>query len=309
MRHVLVAFGSAVLASGMLASAQPASAADDTWVSATGADAGDCPIAAPCRTLRYALAQTTAGGTIIILASGRYGPVHIAKSVHIIAEGVAAEITRAGNCGAAICVEAGSNDVISLRGLTISLSDSQKDAIRFSSGGALDVDRCTVEGNLRYGVLFSPSTSAKLYVADSRFSVGTAAAQIGSTGGVQHVLFNKVSSHNSLHGIGVGGFGSTGSIVATVRDSAIGSFWGSGIGVYTDGGAVAIELMIDRTVIANGAYGVDIVSGQNANVRMGDSTLSGHQIGGVNGAVASYGTNKVVQSVDGIAIPNVIPMK
>ena len=309
MRHVIAALSSAILVGALLANAQPASAADDTWVSVTGADAGDCTITAPCRTLRYALAQTTAGGTIAILSSGRYAPVRITKSVHIMADGVEAEIIGAGNCGAAICIDVGANDAVSLRGLTISLDDSQKDAIRFSSGGSLDVDHCSVQGNSRYGILFSPSTSARLHVADSKFAVGTAAAQIGSTGGVQHVLFDKVSSHNSLHGMGIGGFGSTGSIVATVRDSMIGSFWGSGIAVYTNDGAVPVELMIDRTVIAGGGYGVDIVSGQNANVRMGDSTLTGQGIGGVNGAVASYGTNKVVQSVDGIAIPNVIPMK
>ena len=307
MRFVLASLFSAILASALLGHTAPAFAADDTWVSATGTDAGACAITAPCRSLRYALAQTTAGGTITILTPGRYAPVRINKSVHIMAAGVEAVIFGAASCGAAVCINAGPNDVVSLRGLTVNVDEPLKHGILFASGGGLELDRCVVRAYSGSGLLFSPGTAARLHVADSHFWGGYASAHISPTGGVQHVVFDRVFSEAGLHGFQFGG-GAVGSIVATVRESKIFPS-GSGIGVITANGAVPIELMIERSVFANSSYGIEILSQQNALVRVGESTFSGHDLEGVGGFVDSYGTNKVVAAIDGVAIPNVIPLK
>ena len=52
-----------------------------TYVSTRGSDANPCTRGAPCLTFQGALAKTTAGGEILALNSGDFGPVTITQSV------------------------------------------------------------------------------------------------------------------------------------------------------------------------------------------------------------------------------------
>ena len=312
MRSLACALGLAAFIG--VAEVPPVLAADDTWVSATGTDAGDCAIGAPCLSLRYALAQTSAGGSITVLSSGRYGPVNITKSVNIIAEGVEARITRGGPCGAAVCIKAGANDVVSLRGLTIQVDDYQKDGIAFLSGRSLQLDKCSVGGITRFGIFFNPDAPAELMIFDSKIGAMGEAIHLAPRSGMQRVILDRVQLHDSLHGLVFGSYGAAGSIRVMLRDSMIVNISGSGIIVDTGGGAVPNDLIVDRTVLANNSYGIDIRSGQNARIRMGDSIISGHSIASISpyGSIASYGTNKVAGNADygadGAPLPT-IPLK
>ena len=68
--------------------------APTTYVATYGSDANSCSLGLPCRTFSGALAQTNAGGQIVVLDSGGYGAVKIDKSVSIVApEGVYAGIS------------------------------------------------------------------------------------------------------------------------------------------------------------------------------------------------------------------------
>ena len=65
-----------------------------TAVSVTGLDTNACTPALPCRTFAAAQMQTNAGGEIIALDSGGYGPITVTKSLSVIAApGVYAGIT------------------------------------------------------------------------------------------------------------------------------------------------------------------------------------------------------------------------
>src|ERR671934_1739865 len=89
-----------------------------TFVSTSGSDANPCDRATPCRSFGAAIANTTAGGEVIVLDSGGYGPVTITKAVSIIAPpGIYAGITALS--GDAIDVSAGTSDKVTLRGLTL----------------------------------------------------------------------------------------------------------------------------------------------------------------------------------------------
>jgi hypothetical protein len=83
MRAIPSAFASllflALFASTSMAQAQR------TFVSGLGSDGNPCTRAAPCRTLTTALAQTNAGGELIVLDSAGYGAFAIGKSVSVIA--------------------------------------------------------------------------------------------------------------------------------------------------------------------------------------------------------------------------------
>ena len=86
------------------------------WVSAvSGSDANPCTHTAPCLTFAGALANTTTGGEIDVLAPGDYGPVTITKAVSIYNDGtgVAGALATSGTSG--ITVIAGASDASSAR--------------------------------------------------------------------------------------------------------------------------------------------------------------------------------------------------
>ena len=55
----------------------------------TGIDQGTCPRTAPCLTFTYAVGQTPAGGEVVALDAGGFGPVTITKSITISSGGPA----------------------------------------------------------------------------------------------------------------------------------------------------------------------------------------------------------------------------
>src|ERR1700690_760179 len=155
------------LAAGMIAllvASSPALAvgtASRTFVSGTGADTGVCPVTTPCRTFAYALTQTAPSGEIIVLSSAGYGPVTITQSVSIINTSNFAGVTVASGNG--ITINAGVNDSVTLRGLTVDGAGTGSNGIVFNSGGKLTIDQCnlmnfvgnTSTGN---GVLIQPTS-------------------------------------------------------------------------------------------------------------------------------------------------------
>ena len=254
MRHFFLALGLATLIVGTAADTPPAFAADDTWVSATGGDSGACAITTPCRTVNYALAQTTAGGTITILSSGRYDPATITKSVHIMADGVEAVFTKIGACDAVICIDAGPGDVVSLHGITIQVPSPHvccSSGIRFINGAGLHLNKCVVAGATTFAVSYEPNSPSHLHVFDSNLSAAGVGVEVGASGGPVHSVFDRSEMHDGNQGFQFNGVG-VGSIQATIRNSLIANHHGHSILVYSDSTTpVPINLMVDHSVIAN----------------------------------------------------------
>jgi len=105
MEHVPLAPGSfraasAMLLCGLPLAATPAfGASQRTFVASTGVDLGNltCSLALPCRTFNTAIANTLAGGEVVILDTAGYGPMTIDKSIKIIGpSGVYGRNQRAG---------------------------------------------------------------------------------------------------------------------------------------------------------------------------------------------------------------------
>jgi hypothetical protein len=92
--------------------------ASRTWVSAFGYDANPCSRTAPCRTFAGAIAKTAAGGEIDVLDRGEFGAVTITTALTIDGGGgQVASVAVASEHG--IKVQAGANDVVTLRNLRI----------------------------------------------------------------------------------------------------------------------------------------------------------------------------------------------
>src|SRR5512143_3979157 len=82
------------MAVGVLGLAGTALAAQRTFVASYGSDANPCSVTQPCRGFAAAILQADAGGEVVVLDSGGYGPVTIGKSIALIApEGVYAGIS------------------------------------------------------------------------------------------------------------------------------------------------------------------------------------------------------------------------
>ena len=69
-------------------------------VAVSGNDLNPCTVASPCRSFAVALAHTVAGGEVIALESGGYGPFTVTQSVTVSgAPGVHAAITATSGNG------------------------------------------------------------------------------------------------------------------------------------------------------------------------------------------------------------------
>ena len=211
MKHniIIVTVGLALAA---MLSAVPAQAQlQHTFVSSKGSDANNCSLAAPCRHLQTALAATLAGGEILILDSAGYNnatTVTINKAISIVAPpGIEAEIAPPSG-GHGIAINAGANDAVSLRGLTIDGAGVGGHGIAFISGKSLTINNCVVRNMGSSGIGMSPSTDSKIVVSNTvvadNANHGIYVQPIG-----QHIvsaLFNHVEAYNN-GGVGIGVYG------------------------------------------------------------------------------------------------------
>jgi hypothetical protein len=286
-----------VIVCGLLGHAAAAWAANETWVSGTGTDTGNCNITAPCKTFAYAYGFTNGGGTLNVLFSGNFGPLTIAKSISIVAQGVEAVISTAAG-GAAIKVVGSADKIVSLRGLTIDLLGTNNIGINFVSGGALHVHDSVIR-KATDGIRFAPASgTSELYVADSMIAnTSLNGIEVNPTGsGGAKVVLDRVRVENSADaGIRFSGLSTTGSITATVRDSV--SAGNAGFSILAgEASSGTTTVMIDRSAAVNNGTGI-FASGAGATIRIGDSTVSGNNVNGLqtfnSGVIDSYGTNKV----------------
>jgi hypothetical protein len=122
-------------------------------------------------------------------------------------------------------------------------------------------------------------------------------------------MLDRVRVENTLSvGIFFSGTPTSGSITATVRDSAAAGNGSEGI-LATELGSGTTDVMIDRSAAVNNSVGIK-ASGAGATILIGDSTVSGNASGALSttggGVINSYQTNKMT----GIGVPtNIIVMK
>jgi hypothetical protein len=265
------------------------------WVSATGNDTNDCNQATPCRTLAGALSRVSAGGEIDILDSGDFGPVTIDKSVTLVSAGPLAGI-QAG-AGNAITINAGPNDKVVLRGLTLDGLGTGANGISFLAGGALYVENCTVNGFAQYGIEFAPTSGGgKLFVTDTVLRNDGS----GVTGGGLHLLatggpgfvaaVDGLRSENNVFGVKAENLGTI-----TIRNSFAGGNGYSGFSASAPSGPGTVKMLIGDSVSThNGTSG--ILANGLATVTLSDVVVTDNPNGLTatsGGQILSFGNNKV----------------
>lgn len=263
-----------------------------TFVSGLGNDNNPCTASQPCRTLNAALLLTAAGGEIYVLDSADYGPVTINKALTIASDGAVAGVLATSGVG--IAISAGSNDVVTLRGLNIDGGTTGNVGIQFNAGKALNVQKSVLRGFVNAGLYFAPSGASTIFVSDTTATknAGNGIIVTGSTGGT----LNRVTATSNGAGILASGIATKITISDTVSSN-------NNYGLAATGA----EVMVRNSTFSNNSVGIS--ADQSGMVRVGLSTITANATGwqASNGAqVQSYGNNGVSgNSADGSATATV----
>lgn len=164
--RILRSFSTAALLIGLSTAVH--AQATRTWVSGVGDDANPCSRTAPCKTFAGAISKTAACGEISVLDPGGFGAVTITKSITINGTGSLAGILSAGTSG--VIVNAGANDTIILREISINGSCTGLNGIRYLAGKTLMVDHCSIygiRGNPGRGIDVALASNGNLTVLDT----------------------------------------------------------------------------------------------------------------------------------------------
>lgn len=267
-----------------------------SFVSGHGSDTNPCTLTSPCRTFAQALTMTNAGGEIDMLDPAGYGSMTITKAISIVNDGVGTVGVIVPSSGTGILVNAGVNDAISLRGLSIEGNGIGQTGIQFSAGKSLTIENCVIRHVTGDAIDFNPNASSSLAVSNSLFAdnggTGTFVAPSGS-GGVTAVFNHVETNDNAVGGIFMDGAGSIGTITATVSESVAARNATFGFLAETSSGHAPTTLMLVRSVAANNNIGIE-AQGNGAALRVAQSTVTGSPASGwlINGGIIySYGDN------------------
>jgi hypothetical protein len=280
----------------LVASSPVLAASARTFVSGIGDDVGSCPVTAPCRTFAFALTQTAPSGEIIVLGSAGYGTLTINQAVSIINVGFVAGVTVA-NGADGITINAGTNDAVVLRGLTVDGGGTGANGIVFNSGSALTVDQCNVMNfaggsMIGIGIVIQPTAGNHTVAitnttADHNQFIGVLYGATGSTATTALVL-DHVSAKNNGIGVDINNaVSAAGGVVTASISNTVAS--GNGTGFVFKNANVSLDLSY---ATSNSMTGVDLAGGTLA---VGRSVIAYNVTGLLNNGatVNSYGDNRI----------------
>ena len=263
--HALFRFASLLVCSLAFTALAYAQAPQRTFVSAQRGDdantANNCSVTLPCRSFNTAIGVVRAGGEVVALDSGGYGPFTASKAVTVTGPtGVYVAISA--TTGNAITVSAAATDTVVLRGLTLT-GIGGVNGIDVTSVGDLHVEGCVISGftdssECQCGFdgngIFVNLTAdgSRIFIKDTitRNNDGNGVRIQTNTGVVRASIDNCRSERNRYHGF----FAHHNSRVTINRSVASGN---SDVGFFTFShisGAPA-ELSCQECVASNNRYG------------------------------------------------------
>ena len=289
-----------------------------SYVSISGNDNNDCslpvgtPPQGPCLTMARALAQTVAGGEVVIGSPGFLNFFALAttinKSVHI-SNGSGAEAYFGGHDFAtppspAITINAGAGDIVSLRGLTIDGEGAGTTGVLIQHASAVHIQNCVIrnfEGTFPWGIVDASSSNSALFVSDTLIynngsTPGTGGLLIQPTGtGSVRATLDRAHLENNVVGLWVDGRLTTGTgSRVLLRDSVVTGNATDGIDVVSAAGKAPAFLLVEHTTsLHNGGIGIH-ADGPHATILLKDNTITqnGTGISATNsGQLISYGNN------------------
>ncbi|WP_158818601.1 right-handed parallel beta-helix repeat-containing protein [Methylocapsa sp. S129] len=257
-----------------LATTQATSAAtlNRAWVSGHGNDVAGCSAPTnPCRSLQYVVTDVIApGGEIDILDPAGYGAVTIPFALSIVNDGVGTAGVQA-TSGAAITINAGLTDTVTLRGLDIDGLGSGAYGVLMNSGGVLTVVNCVIRHFTSTGVNIAPGS-------------GTTTVSISNT----------IASDNGYAGIGFDPSG-TGIVNGVISQTTVANNAHYGVSIFNYGGGSASATIVD-SLASNNVFGFGAENAA-ASLLLGHSVATGNSQAGVyltaSATGQTYGDNKL----------------
>jgi hypothetical protein len=271
----------ASIATLLLATAAHAQATR-TWVSGVGDDANPCSRTAPCKTFAGAISKTAAGGEISVLDPGGFGVVTITKAITINGDGTLAGILSAGTNG--VIVNAGVNDRVVLRNISINGVGTGLNGIRFLAGKNLLLDHVSMSGFTTTGV-------------DMATNVGLATS-------IPTLQMIDSTITNTPTGIKVANVAAGGLALVNLDRVRI-------EGLTTAGGAAIDVLAGGRVSVSNSVVSNNLGNGIRANASTAVANVEGCQLAfnsatavnaAVSGADIRLSNNEIYNNTTGIAI-------
>ncbi len=276
------------------------------FVSKDGNDTNGCfDPALPCKSVFGALSKVDAGGEIDVLDAITDAELVISTSVVI--NGGASQGGSISGIGTvpAISITAGSSDVVTLRNLNFNLCahcSSTASGILFRSGAALHLDNVRVYGFGKYGVEFTPTGNAKLFVKDSTIGDNSGGGVYVKPSGTASVLASLVGVTLTRNAFGLRVEDRS---KATVRDSVANQNRANAFVAVSSTGAAEINIEASQAT-ENAGCGAT-TSGTGATVRISQVGIFDNACG-VGPRVFSYGNNEIDGNTSNGA-PSPIPLK
>jgi hypothetical protein len=267
-----------------------------TWVSGVGDDANPCSRTAPCKTFAGAISKTADCGEIDALDPGGFGAVTITKSITIDGTGTLAGILASLTTG--VIVNAPTDKVITLRGLSINGACNGIRGINFIQGKTLNVEDCVIFRFTNEGILVNlTNTGSSLNVRNSviRDNTGDGIGTITSSASLK---VKTTLDNVRLSGNGNGLHAKSGSLV-TARNCVFSN--NTGNGVFVDGTAAFAAVHVWQSQISlNGSNGClagqagPSGSGLTIAQNMIDRNTGFGVTTGTGGSVATFGNNSII---------------
>ena len=264
-----------------------------TWVSGVGDDANPCSRTAPCLTWQGAIDKTAAGGEIDALDPGGFGAVTITKQITLDGGGFVAGILASTGLDG-IVINAGANDVVTLRGLDINGNGTGANGVKIMTARVVNIEQSRIYGFGSIGINATGTLIGDVWVKDTRISDCTqfdpAIAVDGTAGAVRAVL-NNVEVHHCETGLFV-----THGAVVTARNSDFSQNRSLGVGAFS--GAL---VTLDSGSVSECGEGVR----SGSTIRLTNMSILDNAIGLFvleGGSIVSFNNNRFRgNTVDGTA--------
>jgi hypothetical protein len=269
-----------------------------TWVSGVGDDANPCSRTAPCKTWAGAISKTADCGEIDALDPGGFGAVTITKSITLDGTGTMASILASLTTG--VIVNAASDKVITLRGISINGACNGIRGINWIQGKTLNVEDCVIFRFANEGILVNDPDGMTLNVRNTviRDNVGDG---LSITAGANKAKANIINS--SFIGNGNGVHARSRSLVVA-QGSTFSNNTSNGVFADAQTAGTAADINVWSSMIAsNGANGVQAGNAGNSggsNVQISQNQISHNTLRGVltasGGTVVTFTNNAITNN-------------
>jgi hypothetical protein len=267
-----------------------------TWVSSNGSDSNLCTRTAPCQTFAGALAKTSAGGEISVVDASDYGPVTISKSITLNGDGALAGILAPSTNG--VIVNAGVNDRVVLRNISINGVGTGLNGVRFIAGKELTVEHVSISGFTGIGIDMSQANESHLFVKDTQITNVATGIFVTATGGQARATLDNVHLTGNATGLQV----STGGY-AMISDSVIS---GNTFGIYASSSAL---VNVENCKIAFNGYGVTALTSASIGLSKSQIYSNSYGIYYTGAYVFSSSNNAVFKNTNSLPPTSEIPLE